>query len=272
MDPYYSAYPCADSAYDLPDLYYDHHDLPSPPSATSSNIISTPPLDWQQPWLSDEVSYQQQQQQQQQQPPWQSSPLVAARPMVHPIDTECNWIYQQQHSGALEPSSILFSSYKQPHHASSSLSLSSTIHSSQARQTQTHASGFISSSGAALPSSSPLSAPTTVSPSALTLYPSAAVSPPYQGTSASTTSLKLHQPRPSRKIPIVSLSELATASPSPRSIYLLKLQSHIIQWRIIQVINTSPTVYIQKATYTAPPSHPERQITRAEYHSVLAVA
>ncbi|KAF8203917.1 hypothetical protein BJ912DRAFT_218614 [Pholiota molesta] len=94
---------------DLPDLYYDQYELPSPPSATSSNMISTPPLDWAQPWVSIETkpaSYQQE--------PWQSSPLVSERPMVHPTDTHCNWIYQQQQSGALEPSSILFRATNSP--------------------------------------------------------------------------------------------------------------------------------------------------------------
>jgi hypothetical protein len=181
---------------DLPDLYYDQYELPSPPSATSSNMISTPPLDWAQPWVSIETkpaSYQQE--------PWQSSPLVSERPMVHPTDTHCNWIYQQQQSGALEPSSILFSSYQQPHTYSSSL-LSSSSH---ALQTQ-----FVSP-GAALSSSAPLSvsATTTVSPSALTLHP--AVSPPHPAPVTSQVSLKLHQPRPSRRIPIVSLSKLAMA-------------------------------------------------------------
>lgn len=141
----------------IPDLYYDQQELPSPPSATSSNIISTPPpLDWQ-PWATAEQKPE----------------------LYQPIWPEYDWMCEpQEHSQALDPSSILFSSYEQP-----------------PAQEQPPAP----------PSGTAFFEPSHTTPP----HPAPRTSPP--APEPDQTPLKLHQPRPSRRIPIVSLSRLALA-------------------------------------------------------------
>jgi len=180
---------------DLPDLYYDQ-DLPSPPSATSSNIISTPPPDRLSPWHQTKSSCN---------PsyptlPWQSPPLIycqGSRPTVAPIDANFNW---KGHSAIVEPC-VLFTTSEEfdlgqkfrPYPLSYPQAYS---------HTQSNTSFEQSSSSSALSSHHPFtngSAPP--SPSAVPLSNLCPHQPP----------LKLHQPRPSRRIPIISLSKLASA-------------------------------------------------------------
>ncbi|KAF8963924.1 hypothetical protein BDZ97DRAFT_1818602 [Flammula alnicola] len=151
---------------DLPDLYYDQ-DLPSSPSASSSNMICTPPLHWQTSWPSTNPKYEPHII-----PPylplWQSPPLGSGRtihPTVDPIDTDLNWMYQQQQADAEQPS-IFFPAYDDydPLHQSRPRSPSCS-HAISGTQTL----AFASPSSAL--SLSPLS--DTVAPSALTLVPPA---------------------------------------------------------------------------------------------------
>lgn len=150
---YYNDYP-------VPDLYYDQQELPSPPSATSSNVITTPPLDWQ-PWNASGS---------------QKSDLMWS--LEDPWLLDEHTPQQQQQIPALDPNSILFSSYQQPAPPQSVPSASGTRY---------------------------------VSPAATMLTPSSTTTPAMAASQPSQASLKLHQPRPSRRIPIVSLSKLALA-------------------------------------------------------------
>lgn len=184
---------------DLPDLYYDQ-DLPSPPSATSSNIIFTPPPDRLTPWQQTKSNYN---------PsyptlPWQSSPLIScqgSRPTVAPIDTSFNWGDQ---AAGVEPSMLFATSEEfdlgqqfHPYPLSYLHAYSHTKHNTSFEQSSSSsaASSAVSShhpytDGSVPPNPSPISS-SNPSP----------CQPP----------LKLHQPRPSRRIPIISLSKLASA-------------------------------------------------------------
>jgi len=186
---------------DLPDLYYDQ-DLPSPPSATSSNIISTPPPDWLTPWQQPESKHNPNNFAYLTPSMWPSLPLISCqggRPTVAPIDTNLNW---KDQAAGVEPS-ILFAA------SEDSSDMGEKLHLYPLSYSQTH---FITqpnirfeqlSSSAALTS---YHSPSDVSPPAPP-HPSPVSSNP----SPSQPPLKLHQPRPSRRIPIISLSKLASA-------------------------------------------------------------
>ena len=180
---------------DLPDLYYDQ-DLPSPPSATSSNMISTPPPDRLTPWPQTKSNYN---------PsyptlPWQSSPLIScqgSRPTVAPIDTNFNWKGQ---AAGIEPS-VLFATSEEfdlgqqfhPYPLSHLQAYFHTQHNPSFEQSS------FSSAVSSHQSSTRGSAPPN--PSSISSSNPSPCQPP----------LKLHQPRPSRRIPIISLSKLASA-------------------------------------------------------------
>lgn len=180
---------------DLPDLYYDQ-DLPSPPSATSSNIISTPPPDLLTPWQQTKSNYSPSYPT----PPWQSSPLISCQeshPAVPPIDTNCNW---KDHAASIEPSVLFITSEEfdpgqqfHPYPFSYPQSYSHTQPNTrfeQSSSSSTLPSHFSSTNGSVPPNPSPVSS---------------------SNPSPSLPPLTLHQPRPSRRIPIISLSELASA-------------------------------------------------------------
>ncbi|PPQ77006.1 hypothetical protein CVT25_014823 [Psilocybe cyanescens] len=184
---------------DLPELYYDQS-WPSPPSATSLNMVSTPSPDWQMSWQPSEPKYIPNE-------PlylpsqWQASfvgPNQASRPTIAPIDTNCSW--KNYNQKAAEPTVILDSF--------DDLSTTRQIPSSSYPQTSFD-NKLITDFGHSAPSvfSSPQSANMShpALPEPLPISPSSC--PPTTGQAP----LKLHQPRPSRRIPIISLSDLAYA-------------------------------------------------------------
>ena len=173
---------------DLPDLYYDQ-DLPSPPSATSSNMIPTPPPDRLSPWHQTKSncnpSYPTL--------PWQSSPLIYCQGS-RPTDANFNW---KDHAAIVEPS-VLFTTSEEfdlgqkfrPYPLSYPQAYSHTQSNTTFQQPSVLSSHHPSTNGSAPPSLSPV--------------PSSNLCP-------HQPPLKLHQPRPSRRIPIISLSNLASA-------------------------------------------------------------
>ncbi|KDR85617.1 hypothetical protein GALMADRAFT_374359 [Galerina marginata CBS 339.88] len=184
---------------DLPELYYDQ-DWPSPHSTTSSNMISTPPPEWQARWqLPDSPCISNNPPS-----PWQEpsfSSRQATRPTVAPIDTSYNWKNHQsklaEHHSMLFASQNDFDSMRQVIPDSSPFF--QTTHDNNVNDFGLSSSSKFSSSLFStniLPST--LSEPLASSSS---LYPPTTSQPP----------LKLHQPRPFRRIPIVSLSNLASA-------------------------------------------------------------
>ncbi|KAF8910027.1 hypothetical protein CPB84DRAFT_1347158 [Gymnopilus junonius] len=178
----------AGSPSDLPDLYYDQN-WPSPNSTTSSNVISTPPPDWQMQWYQTEPPYISNHTQclpLQQGIPYY--PRQVVRPTVPPINTNCSSkrrivlhssvYFNHEDCGPLQQVSACFSPHTQP-------------------SLDTYASPI-----SGRPSQSTLTSSTN-SPYDLLSAP-----PPYPPHPP----LKIHQPRPFRRIPIVSLSDLASAS------------------------------------------------------------
>ncbi|KAF9055901.1 hypothetical protein BJ165DRAFT_1521867 [Panaeolus papilionaceus] len=186
---------------DLPDLYYDHG-LPTPPSATSCTMIPTPPQDWHSTWQQETSStngfvnppY----------PPssWQSSPLNScqARPTVTAIDTNFNSRHQTKADS--NPSSTMFG-------ACEDFDLTRMIHP-QSTSVYPHSSeGFHHIAGHCFPPSSFSHKPGhSIPPTNASQSPS---SSPLNSLPMKNNPLKVHQPRPSRQIPIVSLSQLASA-------------------------------------------------------------
>ncbi|KAF8167464.1 hypothetical protein B0H34DRAFT_792187 [Crassisporium funariophilum] len=190
---------------ELPDLYYEQ-DFPTP--VTSSDMIRTPPQDWQPSWFQSppEVLKCTPQDMSHISPPWQSSPIAscqASRPSVAPIYTDFSYGHHQQHE-ITTPFSMLFANYDafdpslfQPH---------STSYPQAYIDTHPTTSFCHDSTTTALSSPS-LSA--TVSLSSAHSDPSRAG--PSNARPHNQPQLKLHQPRPSRRIPIISLSNLASA-------------------------------------------------------------
>ena len=178
---------------DVPDLYYEQG-YRTPSSVTSSDMLPTPPRHWQTPWQEyyndvpdNNVSYMSS---------WQSSTMNACqskRPTVAPIETSFNW-------SATE---------------SSPMSLTSDGEFSRAHQpTGGHRSSYshtfvgndptMSFSFASMPDSSAITSSISISdPYMPPSHPPAPI--------INQTPLKLHQPRPSRRIPIISLDNLASA-------------------------------------------------------------
>jgi hypothetical protein len=169
------------SSADVPDLYYEQGYRT--PSVTSSDMLSTPPRHSHTPWMQEyhndvrenSVSYMSS---------WQSSLMDSCRskrPTVAPIDTNFNY------TSRFSP--MPFTS---AHQVPGGL-----------RSTYSHTFvdndpiiGYSSALPASLPSSS-------------SSDPSIPSHPP--ATIINQAPLKLHQPRPSRRIPIISLSNLASA-------------------------------------------------------------
>ena len=173
---------------DLPDLYYEQSYRT--PSVTSSDMLSTPPRHSQTPWMQEyyndvrenSVSYMSS---------WQSSPMdsrQSKRSTVAPIDTSFNWgLYETSPTSNVESNRVhQFADGHRPTDSHPFLDNNPTM-----------ASSMPDSLAALLPSSS-ISDPSTPSS-----YPPTAT--------INQTPLKLHQPRPSRRIPIISLSNLASA-------------------------------------------------------------
>ena len=182
---------------DLPDLYYDYG---TPPSA-SSNMICTPPLEWETPWQPAAVSQGGLNQATYLPSSWPSShnsQKQSTRSMLGPmVDTNFDWT-RSPFTG--QPSELFagFDDIGGQPHCDKPASYSHP-YSQGALLTQP-----ITSFGLAPPS--PL--PETVSPAALS-NPSRSSSE-YSRPSGSPP-IKLHQPRPSRRIPIISLDRLASA-------------------------------------------------------------
>ena len=198
-----NSYPLqAGSPNDLPDLHYDQN-WPSPHSTTSSNVISTPPPDWQASWHPGEPQYTSNAASGHLYSPHEEFYLgtrQVARPTVPPIDTNCNskvYVHDLVHESPipnnryecrLPPQSV--HGYIK-HHAQTSLTQSSNL-----------SLGYSTSSAS-------ISSPNSPNISATASLPKCSVSPiscPPQSP------LKIHQPRPFRRIPIISLSDLASAS------------------------------------------------------------
>jgi hypothetical protein len=181
---------------DLPDLYYDQ-ELPSPPSATSSNIISTPPPDWLTPWQQTESNHKPNNPAYLT-PSW-PLPLISCqggRPTVASIDTNFN---RKGHAANVEPS-ILFATSEEfdmceklcPYPLSYPQAYSKPEPNTSFEQPSTSS---VLSSYHSTPNFSPPMPPNLSS----------------SNPSPSQATLKIHQPRPSRRIPIISLSKLASA-------------------------------------------------------------
>jgi len=187
------------SASDVPDLYYEQGYRT--PSVTSLDMLSTPPRHSQTPWMQEyhndvrenSVSYMSS---------WPMNSCQSKRPTIAPIDTNFNWSLHDTTESPPMPTS--HGKFNRSHRVAGG---------PRSSYTHTFADNdpSMSFSLAAMPDSSALSA--------LLLPPIAPLSDPYPITppshqSATTTTqapLKLHQPRPSRRIPIISLSNLASA-------------------------------------------------------------
>ncbi|PPQ64255.1 hypothetical protein CVT24_008659 [Panaeolus cyanescens] len=184
---------------DLPDLYYDHG-LPTPPSATSSNMIPTPPQDSHSTWFQESPSSNTLIN-----PPyplssWHSSPLNScqARPTVTAIDTNFN---SKHHAKAdSNPSSTMFV-------ACEDFDVTRMIHP-QFTSVYPHSSEAHNVIHC-LPPSSFIQKPvhSNIQPNSSQSSSSSPINIP----PTKPGPLKVHQPRPSRQIPIVSLSQLASA-------------------------------------------------------------
>ena len=177
---------------DVPDLYYEQGYRT--PSVTSSDMLSTPPRHSQTPWMQEyhndnSVSYMSS---------WQwfpTNPSQSKRPTVAPIDTNLNlnWsVYDSSSKGEIN------GAHQVAGHGAHRSTYSYTFVDNDPTI------GLMSIT--AMPDSSALPA----------------LLPPSSISDASTPSqtpnqppLKLHQPRPSRRIPIISLSDLASACDDP---------------------------------------------------------
>lgn len=228
---------------DLPELYFDY-EQPSPPSATASNLISTPPL--QEGWSTAAATAA----------PWQegASPDVhrapyasfispsnwdasllplGQAPSVAPLAPSFAWTYHTQTSpekvavasdiihpsalyddydmsvGALDAPFYPAQSGILPHSSTSSTTHSINNFAFDPLAPSSAISASISSDGPApIAQFSPKS-------SSATLHMSTTTSAPYPSPPPTAAPhqepLKIHQPRPSRRIPIISLSHLASA-------------------------------------------------------------
>jgi hypothetical protein len=169
---------------DVPDLYYEQGYRT--PSVTSSDMSSTPPHHLQTPWTQE--YHNDVRENSLYMSSWQSSPMnsyQSKRPLVAPIDTHSWSLYDD----TLESSSMPFASKGEFNRAH------------QVAGGSTYSQTFVDNDpiNAMPPDSSALSA---------SLPPSDLNTPPSHPPQAP---LKLHQPRPSRRIPIISLSKLASA-------------------------------------------------------------
>lgn len=214
-------------ASDIPELSHDR-DHATPHSATSSNMIPTPVYDWKMPLGEDFVdcksvhllptledwppsveglfpnSFSSPPQSQ------LSSPSVAQESSLDPLD-ELDW-EKPTFNPDLSPTFSTTSSYSMEdltHSPQRPISLLKHVYPSSAN-TDTPCNQYIRFSPAQASTTNLLaSTSNTVSPSVLSSASSSTTSSPIRHTQAP---LKLHQPRPSRRIPIISLDELASAS------------------------------------------------------------
>lgn len=180
---------------DVPDLYYEQGYRT--PSVTSSDMLSTPPRHSQTPWMQeyhndmreDSVSFMSSWQ-------WSTNSSRSKRPPVTPIDTNLNLNW-----GVYDSSSRR--EFNGVHQIAGHGAHRSTYSHTFVDNDPTM--GLMSFT--AMPDSAALP----------TLLPPSAISDPSTSPSQSPNQppLKLHQPRPSRRIPIVSLSDLASACDNP---------------------------------------------------------
>ncbi|CAA7264769.1 unnamed protein product [Cyclocybe aegerita] len=241
---------------DLPDLYYDDENMSTPPSATCSNITCTTPQEWRRPWdlpaegKNTTPSYS---------PSTWDAPSLRGQgvhPAVAPIDPNFDWLHQQPLLGA-QHSPMCFDSYGAL--AAQELGTYSPSYSQPvllAQPLNFTGPDFASPQSSTLPSS-PLSE--TVSPAALHLP--APVTAGCYPPPASQAPVKLHQPRPSRHIPIISLSKLASAcedisSPSHRKEPRSDVLSPPLDYDINTYSSVLPTIHHdQFVQRSIPPSH-----------------
>ena len=182
---------------DLPDLYYEQGYRT--PSVTSSDMLSTPPRHSQTPWMQEypndvrenSVAYMSS---------WQTSPMDSCqskRPTVAPIDTSFNWgLYDTS------PMSYTSNEFNRVHEVANGHRATHSHPFTDNDPTMGFSSMSDSSSTALIPSSS-ISDPSTSL--------SHIMDPSTSSSHINQPPLKLHQPRPSRRIPIISLSNLASA-------------------------------------------------------------
>ena len=190
---------------DVPDLYYEQG-YRTPSSVTSSDMLSTPPRHSQTPWMQEyyndvrenSVSYTSS---------WQQTPMNSSqskRPTVAPIHTNFNWSLQN----TMEASPMPFTSNGESNRAHRA----AAGHRSSYPQTFVDNNPTTSSNLTADSSTLPALRLPPITPSSSILDPYT-TTPPSQppATTTNQAPLKLHQPRPSRRIPIISLSNLASA-------------------------------------------------------------
>lgn len=179
---------------DLPDLYYEQGYRT--PSVPSSDMLSTPPRHSQTPWMQEfEYHNDVRENSVSNMSSWQTSPMDSCqskRPTVAPIDTNFNW-------GLYDTSPMAFTSNSE----------FNPVHQVADGYPSTHSHPFVDNN--------PTMGFSSMPDSSATLLPSLSISdpntPPSHSPAATInqTPLKLHQPRPSRRIPIISLSNLASA-------------------------------------------------------------
>jgi len=180
---------------DLPDLYYEY-DMATPPSASSSELIYTPPQVGQTTAL-----------------PWESvasdnaATISFAQPLTLP-PSPSNIAMKQRPCGTLPPINKNFDSTFYQFSAMDPTQMPAVFAARndnvELRKPVSYPQGLLLTQ--------PLMNSSCVSPAALFANPSISTTPT---RSISHTPLKLHQPRPSRKIPIVSLDQLASACDTP---------------------------------------------------------
>lgn len=228
------------TASDVPDLFYDNEQYDSgytsPPSAASSSLMPTPLYDWDMPLPTDgppSLSNKQK-------PPamgysleqWPSSVYENDSPYhhwdYHPSSSyrypdELGW---EQGYKPEEPTSCYHHSAA-PSHCDSHSQPISNSHSTSATYDTQHHKPFIPASSSSVSSAS---SSTTISPSILMFAQSASSTATSTPTSAVShlRPTQLHHPRPSRRIPIISLAELASAS------------DEVLQKRILKTHSKSP--------------------------------
>lgn len=193
---------------DLPDLYYEY-DMATPPSTSSSELIYTPPQVGQSTAL----------------PHWDPSAF----------DNALTISFAQQLT--LPPSPSIIPMHQRPRGTVAPINknLDSAFYQYSAMNPTHSPAVFAARDGTTelresvsfqqgLLLTQPLTDATTncVSPAALIANPPIAIAP----TSIQHTPLKLHQPRPSRKIPIVNLDRLASSYETSPGAKTVKSKDH----------------------------------------------
>ena len=189
---------------DLPELPHDS-DFPTPPSASSSRMIDTPPHYWHAPLAVEEEDFSAEAR--------GNSPYLKSTQLSKDTEHHRPWsetaMSDNYWDRERECGRIPISLDLAPNELSSEHTIFSppSSYSSYPHQTHfdTHRKLSIGPKTLMLP---PLPSIPAESPSNSSIAPSTSSWPSH----ATQVPIKLHQPRPSRRIPIVSLDELASIS------------------------------------------------------------